>query len=68
MTQILREIDAEIQRLQQARSILAGSTKPPVKRAAAAHGRRTRLLSAAARAKISAAQRAPWAKARKAAK
>lgn len=59
---ILNAIDAEITRLQQAKVLLSGlSTKP--QRAV-----KKRHLSAEARAKIAAAQRARWAKTKKAAK
>jgi hypothetical protein len=68
---IIAEIDAEISRLQQAKALLSGTTvkrdpgkpvtngasKPAVKR----------VLSPEARAKIAAAQKKRWAKARKAA-
>jgi hypothetical protein len=72
---IVLEIDAEISRLRQARAILSG-TSTLVKRKAgrpsgtnlpkAAKARRT--MSAEAREKIATAQRARWAKTRKAAK
>jgi hypothetical protein len=63
---IIADIDAEISRLQQARGLLAGipvaaskgsqSTGGPLK------GRKRRKMSAAARAKMSAAQKKRWAK------
>ena len=64
---LLAQIDAEIARLHQVRSLLAGAdgrktkkaTKPP---------RSKRVLSPEARARIAAAQKARWAKAKKAAK
>jgi hypothetical protein len=64
-TQILAEIDAEIRKLQDVRALLAGNNshprpgRPPKKK---------RTLSPEARAKIAAAQRARWAKQKKAAK
>jgi hypothetical protein len=71
---ILAEIDAEIQRLQHARSVLNGGTvvkrgpgrpKRSVSGVSSAAPKRRRL-SAEARAKIAAAQKARWAKAKKA--
>jgi len=67
-TQILAAIDAEIQRLQQARIILSGSAKSAAKRVAASRTPKKRHLSPEARAKIAAAQKARWAKAKKATK
>jgi hypothetical protein len=64
--EMLAEIDAEIRRLQQVRSILAGHTKNG--RASKAAGRsapKKRQLSPEARARIAAAQKARWAKAKK---
>ena len=56
---LIAEIDAEIARLQQARTLLAGSqgrtTTAPAKKTS------KRRLSAAAREKIAAAQRKRWA-------
>ena len=66
---MLAQIDAEITRLQQVRSMLAGTGKDgrksikSVKSAA-----KKRQLSPEARARIAAAQKARWAKAKKAAK
>jgi hypothetical protein len=66
---ILAEIDAEINKLEQVRAILTGSAKtarpgrPGAKSAA-----KKRQLSPEARARIAAAQKARWAKAKKAAK
>jgi hypothetical protein len=58
-SQIVAGLDEEIAKLQQARALLIGSNGQ-------AAGRRgpykTRTMSAAARAKIAAAQRARWAK------
>ena len=71
---IVLEIDAEISRLQQARGLLAGanSAGKPKQRASASASPRNkkpvRTLSAAARARISAAQKARWAKSKRAAK
>jgi hypothetical protein len=67
MKGILAEIDAEIRRLEQVRAILAGNdghlaTKGP------ATGRKKRRLSPEARARIAAAQKARWAKYKKASK
>jgi hypothetical protein len=70
---IVLEIDAEISRLQQVRALLAGTnTGRPKPRASASaslrNNRPARTLSAAARAKISAAQKARWAESKRAAK
>jgi hypothetical protein len=72
LNSIVADIDAEISRLQQARSLLAGA---PV---AVGRGSRTtggvlgsgkrKKMSAAARAKISAAQKKRWAKTKSAKK
>jgi hypothetical protein len=69
-TQILAEIDAEIQRLQQARVLLSDSSVATHSAGTAVHSKaaKKRFLSPEARARIAAAQRARWAKARKAAK
>jgi hypothetical protein len=72
---IVVEIDAEISRLQQARALLS-STATTVKRkpgrpAGASFPSKTKAvhtMSAEARAKIAAAQKARWAKTKKAAK
>jgi hypothetical protein len=72
-TKILAEIDAELQRLQHARTVLNGTVvkrgpgrpKGSVNGASSASPNRRRL-SAEARAKIAAAQKARWAKAKKA--
>ncbi|HEY5253761.1 MAG TPA: hypothetical protein VIJ53_03850 [Acidobacteriaceae bacterium] len=69
---LIAAIDAEISRLQQVKSLLSGTARkqniklPAV--AKAAKPTKRRKLSAAARAKIAAAQRARWAKFRKSAK
>ncbi len=70
---IVLEIDAEISRLQEARALLAGTNagKPKPRASASASVRSNkpvRTLSDAARAKISAAQKARWAKSKRAAK
>ena len=72
---IISQIDAEISRLQQAKTILAGiSTKrlvgrPSGRRQEAATAKPAkRAMSAAGKAKIAKAQKARWAKVRKAAK
>ena len=67
-TRILAAIDAEIQRLQQARIILSGTAKSAAKRVAVSRTPKKRFLSPEARAKIAAAQKARWAKAKKATK
>jgi hypothetical protein len=65
---ILNAIDQEIARLQQARAILAGSSKPPAGKkstaaaAAVTHNKPRRKLSAKARKAIADAQRKRWAK------
>jgi hypothetical protein len=69
---LIAAIDAEISRLQQVKSLLSGtartqSIKLPVA-AKTSQPTKRRTLSAAARAKIAAAQRARWAKFRKSAK
>ncbi len=61
---IIEQIDAEIERLEKAKAIITGET------VAARRGRPTgtskkRTLSPEARAKIAAAQKKRWAKARK---
>jgi hypothetical protein len=67
-SKLLSDIDAEIARLQQARALLSGSDvkrKPgrPIKAAKP----KKRTMSAEGKARIAAAQKARWAKARKAA-
>jgi hypothetical protein len=69
---LISAIDAEISRLQQIKSLLSGSAhtqhiKVPAV-AKASKSTKRRKLSATARAKIAAAQRARWAKFRKSAK
>jgi hypothetical protein len=66
---ILAEIDAEINKLEQVRAILAGSAKTArAGRSGAKSVAKKRQLSPEARARIAAAQKARWAKAKKAAK
>lgn len=68
---ILAAIDSEIQRLQHARSLLSGDTvarRGPGRPKGAYTFPKRRQLSPEARAKIAAAQRARWAKAKKTAK
>ena len=72
---IIVEIDAEISRLQQARALLSDTNitakRKPGRPAGTSLPSNTKVIhtmSAAARAKIGAAQKARWAKARKAAK
>jgi hypothetical protein len=67
-TEIIAEIDAEISRLQEAKSLLSGIVKPAPGRPAGATSSTKRVLSPEARARIVAAQKARWAKVRKAAK
>jgi len=64
-SELLSEIDAEISRLQEARALL-GANGYAAKRGRPAGKKRT--LSADARARIAAAQRARWAKQKRAAK
>ena len=63
---IVAELDAEISRLQQARRLLAGIpvtvSKVNGPAGVARGGRKRKKMSAAARAKISAAQKKRWAK------
>ncbi len=72
---IVVEIDAEISRLRQAKALLSGTrttasrkSSGPAKISVPGKARTKRTLSAVARAKIAAAQRARWAKSKKAAK
>jgi hypothetical protein len=70
-SEILAAIDAEIQRLQHARSVLSGDTvarRGPGRPKSSYTPPERRQLSLEARAKIAAAQRARWAKAKKTAK
>ena len=63
--QLLLAIDAEIQRLNEARTILSGRSGRPTKQVSSG---KPRHLSAQARARIAAAQKARWAKMKKQAK
>jgi hypothetical protein len=67
MEGILAEIDAEIRKLEQVRAILTAKDGRPGTKAPAA-GRKKRWLSPEARARIAAAQKARWAKIKKAGK
>ena len=57
---VLASLDSEINNLKRARALLAGD--------GIVRGRKKRTMSAASREKIAAAQRARWAKVKKAAK
>jgi len=65
-SRVVAEIDSEIKRLQQARKLLTGSDMRGHSFASGnrTSSRRARRLSAAARARISAAQKARWARVR----
>ncbi len=63
---ILAQIDSEIARLTQVRSLLAGSgsssvTERKTRKTSAAKGRKSRVLSPEARKRIADAQRKRWA-------
>jgi hypothetical protein len=64
ISEIIAALDSEILRLQQVKAILSGSTAVTKTPATP----KKHHLSAEARAKIAAAQKARWAKAKKAAK
>jgi hypothetical protein len=71
-TEILQTIDAEIARLEKARALLNGHVSAPAKRGRpvgakplAASKPQSRKMSAEGRARIAAAQKARWAKAKK---
>jgi low affinity Fe/Cu permease len=72
-TEILAAIDTEIARLQEARNALAGLSgakrrgRPSASALASRTTNKKRVLSAAAREKIAAAQRKRWAKQKKSA-
>jgi hypothetical protein len=72
-TQILTQLDEEIARLQQVRALLTGEPtkrkpgRPSTRAAKVALPAKKRTMSAEGRARIAAAQRARWAKAKKAA-
>src|ERR1700679_2618184 len=72
--ELLRQIDAEISRLTQARNLVAGTTKTRVARSARKAGlaapkpraiRKKRTISPEGRARIAAAQKRRWAKQRR---
>lgn len=65
---VLAEIDAEIRRLEQVRALLVGDAKNGRRHGKKAAMSKKRRLSPEARARIAAAQKARWAKAREAAK
>ena len=71
LVDILSEIDAEISRLEQAKQLLSdtpvnrGPGRPPTKGLAVAPNKERLPMSAAARRKIAAAQKARWARAKK---
>jgi hypothetical protein len=71
-SQLIAEIDAEIERLQQVKVLLTGSTVKrsagPSKASAAAAPGKKRRLSPEARERIAAAQRRRWATVKRAAK
>jgi hypothetical protein len=71
-SQIISEIDAEIARLEQAKTLLTGTTAKPTRgrkpASAVKAPTKKRTISAAGRARIVAAQKARWAKIKKAAK
>jgi hypothetical protein len=76
-TEIIAQIDSEIARLEQVKSILSGTTAttntsakrgPKPKSAPTPITAKKRFLSPEARGRIAAAQKARWAKVRKAAK
>ena len=71
-SEIIQTIDAEIARLEKARALLNGHVSTPAKRgrratakAVIAAGKPRRKMSAEGRARIAAAQKARWAKAKK---
>ena len=64
---VLAVIDAEIKRLNEARRILAGNDGFRSARATSGRGGTRKTMSAAARQRISAAQKKRWAKIKKAA-
>jgi len=76
-TEIIAQIDSEIARLEQVKRLLSGTTAtttikakrgPKPKTAPAPITSKKRILSPEARGRIAAAQKARWAKVRKAAK
>jgi hypothetical protein len=68
MNGILAEIDAEIQKLEQVRAILTGKDGHHESKIPSAGRKKRRRLSPEARARIAAAQKARWAKIKKASK
>jgi hypothetical protein len=72
LKRIVAELDAEISRLQQARKLLTGGPVAAGKGSRATGvalgGQKRKKMSAAARAKISAAQKKRWAKTKSAKK
>ena len=76
LTEIVAALDDEISRLQQARSLLAGTTNGNVTQAATSFAfganqgktRKPRKVSAEARARMAAGQKKHWAAQKKAAK
>lgn len=68
-SKLVADIDAEIERLQKARALLNGAeAKRKPGRPANATSPKKRTMSAEGRARIAAAQKARWAKTKKAAK
>jgi hypothetical protein len=65
---ILASIDAEISRLQQVRHLLADTGTAGLRATSTVTGKTKRILSADARARISAAQKRRWASQKKMAK
>jgi hypothetical protein len=63
--EIIVAIDAEITRLEEARKLLNGTAARPKSAGGSGVGNGKRTMSAAGRARIAAAQKARWAKARK---
>jgi hypothetical protein len=63
-SELIAVIDAEISRLQQARHLIAGTNSTRTSTST----KKRRILSAEARARISAAQKKRWAQQKKAAK
>jgi hypothetical protein len=72
-TELLTHLDEEIARLQQVKALLTGEqskrkpVRPPSRPAKKAASTKKRTMTAEGRARIAAAQRARWAKTRKAA-
>jgi hypothetical protein len=63
--EIIEEIDAEIKRLEEAKSLLNGTSVKPKSAGGSSVGNGKRTMSAAGRARIAAAQKARWAKAKR---